>query len=259
MFDDPLAVRIAGPEGVSGITEENAGPRGLRAFMAVRSRYAEDELGRAVERGVRQYVVLGAGLDTFAYRNPWADLRVFEVDHPATQAWKREQVAAAGIAIPSSLSYAPVDFERQSLDDGLPVAGLSVHASAFFSWLGVTPYLTGDAFRATLRFIASLPPGTGVVFDFAVTRSSLSPPEQAAFDALARRVASAGEPFRLFFHPESLLQELQEIGFDTLDMLDRDEINRRYFRNRSDGLRIAGGMGRLLCARHGLPGPRGST
>ncbi len=249
VFDDPLALKIAGAEGVLDITEENSGPRGLRAFMAVRSRYAEDELRRAVERGVRQYVVLGAGLDTFAYRSPWADLRIFEVDHPATQSWKRERVEAAGIAAPGALSYAPVDFERQSLEDGLPAAGFSIRDSAFFSWLGVVPYLTDEAFRATLRFIASLPPASGVAFDFAVDRSLLSAPEQAAFDALASRVASAGEPFRLFFDPQALVRTLRDIGFAEVDMIDTAEINRRYFQDRSDGLRINGSLAHLICSR----------
>ena len=122
VLDDPLALRIIGAEAAeelrSNPKEHHAFSRAFRAFMAARSRYAEDELAGAVERGVRQYVVLGAGLDTFAYRNPHAGLRVFEVDHPATQAWKREQLSAAGIAIPAALTFVPVDFERQTSGGG---------------------------------------------------------------------------------------------------------------------------------------------
>src|SRR5208337_2845591 len=127
VLDDPLALRIIGSEAEevlrSDPKESHAFSRAFRAFMAARSRYAEDELAHAVAHGVRQYVVLGAGLDTFAYRNPYPELRVFEVDHPATQAWKREQLEAAGIAVPASLTFVPIDFERQTLVDGLTRAG----------------------------------------------------------------------------------------------------------------------------------------
>src|SRR5580658_731298 len=154
VLDDPLALRIIGVEACeelrSNPKEHHAFSRAFRAFMAARSRYAEDELARAVAQGVTQYgvtqyVVLGAGLDTFAYRNPHAGLRVFEVDHPATQAWKREQLEAADIQIPSSLTFVPIDFEQQTLADGLAPSGFNPKASAFFSWLGVTPYLTREA------------------------------------------------------------------------------------------------------------------
>src|SRR5271167_3788406 len=117
VFDDPLAVALADGESERPPDAQQPYSRALRAFIAVRSRYAEDQLGRAVERGVRQYVVLGAGLDTFAYRNPFrsAGLHVFEVDHPATQEWKREQLREAGIAIPGEMKFAAVDFETQAL------------------------------------------------------------------------------------------------------------------------------------------------
>src|SRR6202050_251326 len=136
VLDDPLALRIIGSEAEKALRsdpkEHHAFSRAFRAFMAARSRYAEDELACAFAQGVRQYVVLGAGLDTFAYRNPHAGLRVFEVDHPATQAWKHEQLLAAEIAIPSSLTFVPVDFERQTLGAGLDVCGFDMNAPAFF-------------------------------------------------------------------------------------------------------------------------------
>ncbi|MGE5190665.1 MAG: class I SAM-dependent methyltransferase [Gemmatimonadota bacterium] len=127
VFDDPLALRIVGAEDVPeprpdpAWAERSSPARGLRAFLAARCRYAEDELRVAVGRGTRQYVVLGAGLDTFACRNPYpADvLRVFEVDHPATQSWKRARLEDAGIAIPGTLTFAPVDLERVTLEEGL--------------------------------------------------------------------------------------------------------------------------------------------
>ena len=225
VLDDPLALRIIGAEAAeelrSNPKEHHAFSRAFRAFMAARSRYAEDELAGAVERGVRQYVVLGAGLDTFAYRNPHAGLRVFEVDHPATQAWKREQLSAAGIAIPAALTFVPVDFERQTLAEGLGQSGFDLSAAAFFSWLGVTPYLTRDACMSTLSLIATMPAGSGVVFDFAVDPALLNAGQRQALDALSERVARYGEPFQLFFDPEKLQDELKAMGFQRTGVLAR--------------------------------------
>src|ERR1700722_13292878 len=167
VLDDPLALRIIGSEAErelrSNPKEHHIFARAFRAFMVARSRYAEDELARAVAHGVTQYVVLGAGLDTFAYRNPHSEVQVFEVDHPSTQAWKCEQLQAAHIPIPPSMNFVPIDFEKQTLEDGLGPSGLDIKSPAFFSWLGVTPYLTYDACMKTLSFIARMRPGSGVV------------------------------------------------------------------------------------------------
>ena len=256
VFKDPLAVSMIGPEAASTLRgadpgEQDGVSRALRAFLAVRSRYAEDQLAGAVAQGVRQYVLLGAGLDTFAYRNPYAGagLHVFEVDHPATQAWKRELLGAAGISVPPELAFVPVDFERQTLSDGLRNASFHVGEAAFFSWLGVTPYLTREAFLATLNFILSMPPLSGVVFDYAVARAALNSLEQLALDALARRVAAAGEPFQLFFEPQELGRELARMGFQNTEDLGSEELNSRYFAGREDGLRVSGGLGHLISAR----------
>jgi methyltransferase (TIGR00027 family) len=249
VFEDPLAVAIAGAEASreQAAEGEPGYSRALRAFLAARSRYAEDQIAHAFERGARQYVALGAGLDTFAYRNPYAGLRVFEVDHPATQEWKRAQLGAAGIVIPESMTFAAVDFERQSLGEGLIGAGFDRGVPAFFSWLGVTPYLSREAFDATIAFVAALSSGTGVVFDYAVERSLLSPARQRALDALSERVARAGEPFQLFFDPRGLVGDMARAGFGEIEDLDAEAINARYFANRADGLAVSSG-GRLLCA-----------
>jgi methyltransferase (TIGR00027 family) len=249
VFHDPLAVPMAGSESEPLSASEQPFSRALRAFLAVRSRYAEDQLARSVERGVRQYVVLGAGLDTFAYRNTFQSLglHVFEVDHPATQEWKRARLHDAGIAIPTTMTFAAVDFERQSLDERLELAGFRRTAPAFFSWLGVTPYLTRPAFDSTVEFIAGLPAGSGVAFDYAVERSLLKPHQQLALDALAARVARAGEPFQLFFNPAALANDLARLGFGEIEDLNGDQINARYFSGRSDGLSVSGG-GHLLSA-----------
>ena len=127
-------------------------------------------------------------------------------------------------------------------------SGFNADQATFFSWLGVTPYLTLEATLATLRFIASLPPQSGVVFDYAVERSSLSPLEQMALDALSSRVARAGEPFQLLLQPEALISMLTALGFRHIDDLGPNEIECRYFNNRDDGLRLTAGLAHLVSA-----------
>src|SRR6202046_586411 len=255
ILDDPIALPIIGSETAAKLEAERSRhqsrvARNLRAFLVARSRFAEDQLARSMNRGVNQFVILGAGLDTFAYRNPHRDyaLRVFEVDYPATQERKRQKLAAAGIAIPPSVTYAPVDFERQTLAEGLKLAGFEASKAAFFSWLGVTMYLTEDAVMNTFGFIASTAAGGGVVFDYAVPRSSLNWVGRMALDALSHRVAAAGEPFRTFFDPAALAERLRRIGFRHVEDLDAGEINARYFKDRADGLRVTGSAGHLMSA-----------
>lgn len=255
VFDDPIAIPILGPGAEERLRSEsrflNRLGRSVRASMAARSRYAEDQLARAVERGTKQYVILGAGLDTFAYRNPHAqrDVRVFEVDHPATQAWKRERLAAAGIAIPASVTFAPVDFEHQTLQDRLRQAGFDVKKPAFFSWLGVTMYLARDTVMGTLGFIASCAPGGGVAFDYMVPRESLKWTGRLVHGAVSRRVAKAGEPFRTFFAEHELRAELGGLGFHDIENLEAAGVNERYFKDRADRLRVPGLLGRLMSAQ----------
>ena len=250
VLNDPIAVRLVG-SGFPRQMERAMHPvgRDFRGFMAARSRYAEDHLAGAVTRGVTQYVVLGAGLDTFAYRNPFPALRVFEVDFPATQAWKRSMLEEAGIPLPDRLTFVPLDFEHHTLADGLAGAGLDAGSAAFFGWLGVVPYLTLAAFRSTLETIARLPAGTGVSFDYAVDRETLSALGRKAFDALAGRVAAAGEPFRLFFTPQTLESELRRAGFQRIEQVDSEKLNELYFTNRADGLKLSAlGLGMLATA-----------
>jgi methyltransferase (TIGR00027 family) len=251
VFEDQFALAIVGatPEELRS-TPKSQGrlARAMRAFMAVRSRYAEDGLARAVAGGIWQYVVLGAGLDTFAYRNPFPDLRVFEVDHPATQAWKRRRLEEGNIAIPASMTFAPVNFESQTLIDGLARAGFDSDQPAFFSWLGVVPYLTRSAAMETFRFVGSRPKGSGVVFDYALPPEALNLVQRLALKALSDRVAAAGEPFQTFFEPSVLMTELRPMGFSAFEDMATEEINARYFSGRSDGLRVSGGIGRLMKA-----------
>jgi methyltransferase (TIGR00027 family) len=253
LFDDPLSIRIIGPEAAALIQPGVISRRqrltpSFRAFMAVRSRYAEDELARFVQRGVRQYVVLGAGLDTFAFRNPHAGLHVYEVDHPATQAWKRECLSAADIATPEGVTFVAANFERESLSEALSASGFDFARPAFFSWLGVTMYLTADAFTRTLEFVAARPSPTAIVFDYAVERDSLNEVQKMAFDALAARVTAFGEPFQLFFDQEKLHAQLHRLGFDSIEDLGREQVNARYFSGRSDDFRVRANLARLLRA-----------
>jgi methyltransferase (TIGR00027 family) len=256
VFDDPVALRIIGKESASVLqtdprqSESTPLSPHLRAFIAARSRYAEDELALGVRRGVRQYVILGAGLDTFAQRNPHPEgvLHVFEVDHPTTQTWKRARLEEIGTTLPGDLTFAPVDFETQTLEEVLRDAGYDPGKCTFFSWLGVTEYLTPEVVMATLRFIASAPAGSGVVFDYMISPSLLTPAQRSGFDALARRVASAGEPWQAFFDPELLTRDLRAMGFGYVEDKGPEEINARYFKNRKDGLRV-GSLSHLMNAQ----------
>jgi methyltransferase (TIGR00027 family) len=255
VLDDPIAVPIIGQRAAEKVRAEKPEAFGkfglaIRASMVARSRFAEDELARSMARGARQYVILGAGLDTFAYRNPYPEsaLRVFEVDYPATQEWKRRNLAEARIAVPPSVTYAPVDFEHQTLAEGLRLAGFDAAKPTFFSWLGVTMYLTDDAIESTFRLIAATPPGGGVAFDYVVPLESLSWMGRLAMRALMNRVARAGEPFVTFFEPGALRARLEAMGFHGIQDLGADEVNARYFAGRTDKLKLAGRLGRFLSA-----------
>jgi methyltransferase (TIGR00027 family) len=236
IFRDPLALQILGvdAETVAGEAAEHLSRRRMRLFIAVRTRFAEDALAAEVERGVRQLVVLGAGLDTYPYRSPFGErLRIFEVDHPATQTWKRQRLAEAGIPLPNWLTFAPVDFETEALADGLAAVGFDPEQPSFFTWLGVVPYLSEEATWSTLRFIASLPKGAEVVFDYSDPPESLSPEVRAAHDQRAERVAALGEAWVNYFEAERLHSRLRALGFDEIEDLGPRQIAARYFPNRA--------------------------
>jgi methyltransferase (TIGR00027 family) len=245
VFADPLAIPILGGDGAAALErqldpEQAQAWRRLRAFIAARSRFTEEALGEAARDGVRQFVVLGAGLDTFAYRNPYGPrLAVFEVDHPATQAFKRAQLDAARIDVPPSLSFVPVDFERESLLAALRTAGFRRQDSALFSWLGVTMYLDRDRVLATLASIArDAGPGTSVVFDYVRPPASVDAAVRARYEALIERHATLGEPWRSFFDPQELDAALRRSGFTEVEDWDQAALNARYFSGRADGLEV---------------------
>jgi methyltransferase (TIGR00027 family) len=254
IHEDPLAVTILGADRARELeadarhVETHATAWRLRAFVAVRSRIAEERLARAVAAGVDQYVVLGAGLDTFAYRNPHPALRVFEVDHPDTQAWKRRRLAEARIEMPESAVQVPVDFTKDPLPRSLLAAGVDREVPTVFSWLGVTPYLEPAVVSATLADLAPFARGGGaVVFDYLVPPGTLPRPHRAAIEALAARTAAAGEPMVGFFAPERLALVLRAAGFDAITDQGPDELNAGYFARRADGLEV-GRSGHVVTA-----------
>ncbi|MFE7666268.1 class I SAM-dependent methyltransferase [Streptomyces celluloflavus] len=230
VFTDPLASKILhlGPAELTPPPDDPVARYNIR-FVAARSRFAEDSLASAVTAGTRQAVILGAGLDTFACRNPHTGLTVFEVDHPDTQEWKRQRMAAAGMAVPPSLAFAPVDFERDTLAAALHSAGLDRTRAAFFIWLGVTPYLTRDAVLTTLRFVAEHTAPVHVVFDYYLEPPSAMAPElRTAHEAATRRVAELGEPWLSYFTPDGLADELRAMRLTDIEDLPGPELLARY-------------------------------
>jgi len=240
ILDDPVICRLmeVTPAGIIQLSERFQAPwaRALRAHVVTRTRFAEDALASAATLGVRQYVVLGAGMDTFAYRQPaWAhDVRVFEVDQPGTQATKRQRVAAAGIAVPENVSYVAIDFESESLADGLRRGGVRLNESAVFAWLGVTMYLTEPAIDAVLGTVAALPRPSEIVFTFAQPRTADD--DTGGGPSLADLAAASGEPWVTYFAPEALERKLRALGFRTIRFLTPPDAAVRYFQGRLDGL-----------------------
>jgi methyltransferase (TIGR00027 family) len=254
VLNDPIAVPLLGSRYAKALADAHEdlneeSSRLMRAWLVARSRFAEDHLAQAVEAGVRQYVLLGAGLDTFGFRNPHPGLEVYEVDHPATQSWKQELAQGSEVVPPESLHFVPVDFETQKLSERLKEAGLDFHAPTVFALLGVVMYLTADAFGETLKYIAGFPEGSGVIFDYAVPRDMLPAEEIDARDELASRVESIGEPFRLFFSPDEVGKVLGAFGL--IEDVDDEELNRRYFAGRTDQLSLKGRSGHMIAAFRG--------
>jgi methyltransferase (TIGR00027 family) len=210
----------------------------FRAVFIMRSRYTEDCLAESLVRGVRQYVILGAGLDTFAYRQPaWASsLRIYEVDHPASQEWKRECLETAKVRVPGNLIFAPIDFEITSLREGLSAGGFDFRAPSFFSLLGVTQYLTAEAIESILELVRSLPRSSEIVFEFIVPDDLMPANEASVFATAASMSAERGEPWLTRLRPAELKSRLIALGFSQVTHLSPHDANERYFRGRHDDL-----------------------
>jgi methyltransferase (TIGR00027 family) len=241
VFDDPFALVLVGPawrEVARRSAERYREPVGREVVggMVARARYAEDRLAAS---GCGQYVLLGAGLDSFAWRRPdlLRELRVFEVDHPASQAYKRERIAALGLPESPSLAWAQVDFERETLHDGLERAGFDFSRPAFFSWLGVTMYLTLEAVEATLRAIAGGAPGSEVVFSYGRTDEHLDAIGREFRDRAAAFFQASGEPIHTRLSRAGAEALVARCGLTVADHPDRGDLVARYFAGRQDGLK----------------------
>jgi methyltransferase (TIGR00027 family) len=202
-----------------------------------RARYEEDCLERAVKKGVRQYVILGAGMDTFAFRRPdlCQQLQVFEVDHPETQAFKRRRLADAGLKTPRALHFIPADLEQESLATALKRSSYDPQALTFFGWMGVTYYLAPESVFATLRDIAHLAPvGSSVVFDYLDTGFFAPENPHQSVRAVLDNVRRIGEPMHTGFEPSALAERLSSLSFLLQEDWSAFDIEDRYFRNRTD-------------------------
>lgn len=253
---DPIAIPILGSKLSAALAHDPykfvTAPTAsyVRAYMVARSRYAEDTLAQAVAQGVRQYVILGAGLDTFAYRNPYTELglRVLEMDHPSTQAWKQSRLQEANIPLPPNLTFAPIDFENQNIAAALARAGFDCTQPAFFSCLGVMMYLTAETVLETLKYISSLAQDSGVVFDYGTPRGGLTELGKHAYDHYADRVAAMNEPWVSAFASDALVQSLCAMGFRSVRDVEPADLHVLYFQSRTDGLRN-GSLTHLINAR----------
>lgn len=229
IFHDPFAVPIVGtmPALTDSFFDRDTHGR-IRLLVAARSRFAEDALAEAVAAGTRQAVILGAGLDTFAYRNPHPRLRVFEVDHPDTQEWKRKRLREADIPVPASMTYVPVDFEHQTLDEAIAATDFESAEPAFVIWLGVTVYLTRAAVGSTLRYLGTLAAGSRLVLDYAEPVIPSTPEEHAAAEFRKQRLSQINERWLSFFTPQEMAAALCRHGFDVVEDLGPSATAIRY-------------------------------
>ncbi|MDQ7805368.1 class I SAM-dependent methyltransferase [Amycolatopsis sp. A133] len=245
VFADELGLRLAGPgEGWRDRDDMDPATAGrYRAGMVARARFVEDLVTEQAARGVGQYVILGAGLDTFAQRRPdlASRLRVFEVDQPGPQAWKRARLEELGLGVPDWLRLVPVDFETASWWDRLAAAGFAPDEPAVVASTGVSMYLTKEANAATLRRIAGFAPGSTLAMTFLLPAGLLDDAERDRHRATASRAKAAGTPFVSSFSPAEVLAMARDAGFRDAVHVSGAELDERYFADRADGLRIVRG------------------
>ncbi|HLG70724.1 MAG TPA: class I SAM-dependent methyltransferase [Chloroflexota bacterium] len=242
VLEDRIGLQLAAPE--PGWQQrpdmEPNFTRTFRASILARARFIEDLVVEQAAQGVTQYVILGAGLDTFAQRRPEvaSGLRVFEVDQPGPQAWKRQRLIELGLGVPDSLRLVPVDFEAgDSWWERLVSNGFDASRSAVVSSTGVSVYLTKEANLATLRQLAALAPGSTLAMTFLRPPELADPEERPGYEAAIRGAQASGTPFISFFTPEEITALAREAGFKEADHVSADTLNQRYFAGRTDGLR----------------------
>lgn len=250
LLHDPVALPLlgeSGPEMIEAARKRLDGRHGrkLRAFIVARGRFADEELALAYAQGVRHCVVLGAGLDTIAYRHPHADLTVYEVDHPSTQAWKKARLREAGISAPGNMRFLPVDLAQEDLARVLAAQKLTRERPVFFSLLGVSMYLPPEALANLLQLVASWAPGSRLVFDYVIPAAHLPVLLRMRYRLFMLRVARLGEPWTGLFDPAALGAQMRALPFEQVTDLAAADINARYFRDRSDGLAV-GPTGHLV-------------
>lgn len=212
----------------------------IQAQILVRSRYAEDQLEKSISAGTNQYVIVGAGLDSFALRRRdlATTLKIYELDHPASQESKRDRLSELAIDLPANLELIPVNFEQESVSAGLARSSYTRERPAFYSWLGTTYYLTRDAIFRTLASIASFAAARSeIVFDYIIPRESIAAADMPVRDKLDRFTARRGEPLLTSFDPLTFPQEICELGFELLENLSGQEQQARYFQGRKDGMK----------------------
>jgi methyltransferase (TIGR00027 family) len=225
------------------------GTRGFRAAIVARARFLDDLVAEQVAAGVTQYVVLGAGLDTFVQRHPSlaAAIDVFEVERPSTQAWKRERLHALGYGVADRLHLVPVDFERSgSWWAGLQAAGFDPDRPALVSSSGVSMYLSRDATAASLRQLTALAPGSTVAMTFLLPPDLLAAPDRAGLKTSETGARASGTPFVSFYRPEEMLALAASAGFRDVSHMSGLTLGDRYFAGRSDGLRPSSGEDFLI-------------
>ena len=203
----------------------------------LRSRYAEDRLAEAVRRGIKQYVLLGAGLDTFAYRqSEWAaSLQIFEVDQPASQAEKKQRLQNANITVPKNVTFVAIDFERNSLEAGLVDSSFDPALPTFISWLGVMVYLNWNAVDAVFRFAVGLPQRSEIAFTF----SQPLPESVPNMPRLSDRAAELGEPWKTYITPTDLTAYLRNLGFSQVNLPTAADLESWYIEARQDGVHVS--------------------
>jgi methyltransferase (TIGR00027 family) len=250
VLDDEVGLQLVAPDdGWRGRPDmDPVFTSGFRAAIVARARFIEDLVAAQVDRGVGQYVLLGAGLDTFAQRRPEiaSQLRVFEVDRPGPQAWKRQRLVELGFDVPEWLRLVPVDFEADSWSDELAAAGFDPSEPAVVASTGVSMYLTKEANAATLRQIASFATGSTLAMTFLLPLELLDEADRPGLQMAASGAQASGTPFLSFFAPSDMLELARQAGFRDARHVPLPELAARYFADRTDGFRPSTGEDLLV-------------